>query len=68
VALKDLPTDVAPDQVWKEGDQHWRVLSIHNGVATLQRCTPGGRVLNPRYKVTASEDRMHAEFVLVSSP
>jgi len=45
---RDLPVDVTPAQVWREGDQHWKVAAVHNGVATLQRCTKGGQVLNPR--------------------
>lgn len=67
MATKDLPIDVAPDQVWRErdGDQHWKVFAVHNQVATLQRCTKGGQVLNPRYKVTKPEDQMHAQFVFV---
>ena len=36
---------------------------MHNQVATLQRCTKGGHVLNPRYKKSVPEDDMHAEFV-----
>ena len=67
MATRDLPIDVAPDQVWRErdGDQHWKVLDVHNGLATLQRCTKGGRVLNPRYKKSMSEDDMHTQFVFV---
>jgi hypothetical protein len=33
--------------------------------STLQRCTPGGRMLNQRYKTTEAVDRMQAEFKLI---
>ena len=66
-ASHDLPVDVESDQVWRErdGDQHWKVFGVHNRLATLQRCTKGGTVLNPRYKKSMSEDDMHAKFVFV---
>ena len=64
---RNLPVDVATDQVWREcdDDQHWKVFTVHNGLATLQRCTKGGTVLNQRYKMSVSEDDMHARFVFV---
>ena len=63
----DLPPDVEAEQVWKEpGGQHYKVESVTNGVASLHRCTPGGRVLNQRYKETVSVERMQADYKLVS--
>jgi hypothetical protein len=63
---RKLPDDVEPDQVWKAPDgQHYKVVSVHAGIATLQRCTPGGRVLNQRYKTTEAVDRMQTDFKLV---
>jgi len=38
---------------------------VHAGIATLQRCTSAGRVLNQRYKTTEAVDRMQAEFKFV---
>lgn len=62
----DLPADVEADQVWRDtGGQHFKVESVHNGIATLHRCTPAGRVLNQKYKETASVDRMQADYKLV---
>jgi len=63
----DLPVDVETDQVWRErdGDQHWKVFTSHNGRAMLQRCTKGGQVLNQRYTKSMSEDDMHAQFDFV---
>jgi hypothetical protein len=61
-----LPADVEADQVWRDADgQHYNVFSVHGGVAALQRCTPAGRVLNQRYRVTESVERMQAQFELV---
>ena len=64
---RDLPVDVETDQVWRErdGDQHWKVFAVRNQIATLQRCTKGGQVLNQRFKVTKPEDEMHEQFVFV---
>ena len=57
---------VEPDQVWRATDgQHYKVVSVHAGIATLQRCTPAGRVLNQRYKTTEAVERMQADFKLV---
>jgi hypothetical protein len=62
----DLPPDVEPEQVWKAADgQHYRVDSVTNGVASLHRCTPAGRVLNQRYRETVSAERMQADWKLV---
>jgi hypothetical protein len=64
---RKLPDDVEPDQVWRATDgQHYKVLAVHAGIATLQRCTAGGRVLNQRYKTTEAVDRMREEFKLVA--
>ena len=64
---RKLPDDVEPDQVWRASDgQHYKVVSVHAGIATLQRCTPAGRVLNQRYKTAEAVDRMQTEFKLVS--
>ena len=64
---RELPVDVKAEQVWRERDseQHWKVFTIDNGLATLQRCTPGGHVLNQRYMKRMLEDDMHAHMVFV---
>ena len=64
---RDLPDDVLPGQVWRAPDgQHYKVFDVEgNTLATLQRCTAAGRVLNVRFKTTISFDRMRAEYALV---
>jgi hypothetical protein len=63
---KQLPDDVVIEQVWRAPDgQHYKVASVHNGQATLNRCTPAGRVLNTRYQTRESVDRMQAEWKMV---
>jgi hypothetical protein len=62
---KDLPPDVAAGQIWREGEQHFHVESVHKDTATRQRCSPAGTVLNPRYRITRTGDQMRAAFVLV---
>jgi hypothetical protein len=60
-----LPADVEPDQVWRAPDgQHYKVFAVHHGRATLNRATPGGRVLNTRYQMHESVERMQAEWAL----
>jgi hypothetical protein len=67
MARPKLPDDVEPDQVWRADDgQHFKVLSVHAGVATLQRCTPAGRVLNQRYKTSESVERLQNAFSLIT--
>ena len=45
---KELPLDIVAGQVWRDADgQHYYVESVFKELATLQRCTPAGRVLNP---------------------
>src|SRR5436309_14409547 len=61
-----LPADVEADQIWKDANgQHYKVFSVHGEVATLQRCTPAGRVLSQRYRLRQPAARMQAEFELV---
>jgi hypothetical protein len=63
----NLPSDVESEQVWKDANgQHYRVATVTNGIATLQRCTPAGRVLNQRYRENVSVERMQAGWRLVS--
>lgn len=60
------PDDVDPEQVWRAPDgQHYQVASVVNGRATLYRCTTAGRVLNARYQVHESVDRMQADWQIV---
>jgi len=64
---KQLPDDIETEQVWKDpSGQHYRVFSVSNTIATLQRCTPAGRVLNQRYKENVPVERMQAGWELVS--
>lgn len=64
---RDLPPDVEPEQVWRDpGGQHYRVDRVTNGVATLHRCSPAGRVLNQRHTEKASVERMQSDYELVS--
>jgi hypothetical protein len=64
----ELQPDVESDHVWRDaGCQHYRVASVSNGVASLRRCLPAGRVLNQRHKKTASVESMRADCKLVSS-
>ena len=65
---KELPPDVAAEQVWRAPDgQHYRVQSVVDEVATLQRCTAAGTVLNPRYRITRTRDQLRAGFMLVKA-
>ena len=62
-----LPADVEADQVWKAPDgQHYKVHTVHNGIASLHRCSPAGRVLNQRYRITQPVERMQADFEVVT--
>jgi hypothetical protein len=62
-----LPDDVKIDQVWKGPDgQHFKVASVINGVAELQRATPAGRVLNQRFRTKVSVERMQTDWAMVS--
>jgi hypothetical protein len=40
------------------------VQGVHNGIATLQRCTRAGRVLNPRYRWTVAVEHLLAQYEL----
>jgi hypothetical protein len=61
------PDDVEPDQLWRDPEgQHFRVVAVSNGIAELQRSTPAGRVLNPRFKAHAPVDRMQETWTLMS--
>jgi hypothetical protein len=64
---KALPPDVAAGQVWRDADgQHYYVESAGGEkLATLQRCSPAGRVLNPRYRINRTADQLREGFVLV---
>jgi hypothetical protein len=62
-----LPADVEPDQLWRAPDgQHYKVATVGNGRAALYRATPAGRVLNLRYQVHESVERMQDEWELVT--
>jgi hypothetical protein len=64
---KKLPFDVEPEQVWRAPDgQHYRVFAVTGETAELQRATPGGRVLNARYRVHHEIAKMQGDWVLVS--
>ena len=61
-----LPPDVAEAEVWREGDQHYRVESaVDEEVVTLQQCTPGGKVLNPGYRLTHTGEQLCERIALV---
>jgi hypothetical protein len=64
---RDLPPDVVAGQVWRDQNdgQHYYVESVFKETATLQRCTPAGRVLNARYRTTRTADQLLAGYVLV---
>jgi hypothetical protein len=63
---KALPPDVVAGQVWRDSSgQHFYVESAAGQTATLQRCTPAGRVLNARYRVNRTADQLREGFVLV---
>jgi len=65
---KDLPPDVASGQVWRDADgQHYYVESVVREVATMQRCTAAGTVLNQRYRITRTGDQLREGFVLVKA-
>jgi hypothetical protein len=68
LSRKPLPDDVERAQVWRAPDgQHYRVALVTNGIATLQRCTPAGHVLNTRYNRASVEvARMQAGWELVT--
>jgi hypothetical protein len=57
--------DVEPDQVWKQGDQHVKVEAVHNGLATIQRCTAAGRVLNQRYRTSLTVESLTTNYALI---
>jgi hypothetical protein len=62
----DVPPDVIAEQVWRDpGGQHYRVALVANGVATLNRCTAAGRVLNPRYTEKVPVEWMRSAWRLV---
>jgi hypothetical protein len=70
VPKRDLPDDVEPDQAWRAPDgQHYKVFVVERDrLASLQRCTPGSRVLNARYMTKVPVERMQAQYELVSKP
>lgn len=60
--------DVEPEQLWRAPDgQHYRVVSVAHGTAELQRATPAGRVLNPRYRTHERIEHMQADWVPASA-
>ena len=62
----ELPEDVEPEQLWRAPDgQHYKVISVSNGQASLHRATPAGRVLNTRYQAHESAERMQTEWQLL---
>jgi len=60
-----MDPDVEPGQVWKKDAEHVYVETVHNGRATVQRCTPAGRVLNLRYRPQIEVDKLIANYKLV---
>jgi len=62
-----LPEDVEPEQPWRAPDgQHYKVISVTNGRVSMHRATPAGRVLNTRYQVRESAERMQEQWQPVS--
>ena len=62
----NMAPEVALDQVWRAPDgQHYRVVYLFNGRASLHRATADGRVLNRNYSQSESADRMIADWTLV---
>ena len=42
-----FPSNVRPGQLWKDRQrQHYRVLEVRGGIATVRRTTPGGQVFS----------------------
>jgi hypothetical protein len=65
--MRGMDPDVEPGQVWKKDSDHVYVESVHNGLATVQRCTPAGRVLNPRYRPQIEVEKLIASYKLVKT-